>query len=101
MCHHAGIDNFILIISSMMSSARIMVADDSAEVAAEPSVRIALSIAVCVAWLQVFLNAFVPFERFGVFVLVVQKMFFGDMTTWILIVAPLFLGLTTALNAVA
>ena len=73
----------------------------AAEAASDPHVRIALSISVYLAWLQVFLNAFVPFERFGVFVLLVQKMFFGDMTTWLLIVLPLVLGLTTALNAVA
>jgi len=43
----------------------------------------------------------VPFERYGVFVVLVSRMVFGDMMTWIVIVIPFVLGLTTAANAVS
>ena len=44
---------------------------------------------------------FVPFERFGVFVLLVNRMVLGDMTTWFVIVLPFLVGLTTSANAVS
>lgn len=95
------IDNWMLIASVLFVCTRLVTADDPQAANAEPELRIMVAIAASLAWLQVFLNAFVPFERFGVFSLLVSRMVFGDMTTWTVIVLPWVLGLTTSANAVS
>ena len=95
------IDNWVLIASVLFVSLTLVIADDPQEANAKPEVRVVVSIAAFLAWLQIFLNAFIPFERFGVFVILVNRMFFQDMTTWVVIVIPFFLGLTTSANAVS
>jgi hypothetical protein len=95
------IDNWLLITSVIFVSTRLVIADDPHVANAEPALRVMVAIAASLAWLQVFLNSFVPFERFGVFVLLVSRMVFGDITTWSVIVLPWLLGLTTSANAVS
>ena len=95
------IDNWILIISVLFVCCTLVMADDPQEANARTEVRVMVAIAASLAWLQIFLNAFVPFERYGVFVVLVSRMVFGDMMTWIVIVIPFVLGLTTAANAVS
>ena len=95
------IDNWVLIASVIFVCTRLVRADDPQAANAQPEVRVMIAIAASLAWLQVFLNSFVPFERFGVFVLLVSRMVFGDMTTWALIVLPWVMGLTTSANAVS
>jgi hypothetical protein len=98
---YGRVDNWLLIISVIFVAASLIAADDPKEANKEPIVRVMIAIAASMAWLQVFLNSFVPFERFGVFVLLVNRMVFGDMTTWSVIVLPWLFGLGTAANAVA
>jgi len=98
---YGRIDNLSLIASVIFVCGWLVVTDDPQAANANPLLRVMVSVAACIAWMQVFLNSFVPFERFGVFVLLVNKMVFGDMTTWTLIVMPWLLGLTTSANAVS
>ena len=97
----AGIDNWILIASVIFVCSRLVRAEDPQEETSKPEMRVMVAIAASFAWLQVFLNMFVPFERFGVFVLLVNRMVLGDMTTWFVIVLPFLVGLTTSANAVS
>jgi len=95
------IDNWVLIASVLFVCLTLVSADDPQEANAKVEVRVMVAIAATLAWLQIFLNAFVPFERFGVFVVLVSRMVFGDMMTWVVIVIPFVLGLTTSANAVS
>ena len=97
----ARIDNWVLIASVLFVSWRLVSADDPQEANAKTEVRVMVAIAAVLAWLQIFFDAFVPFERFGVFVELVSRMLFGDMLTWVVIVIPFVLGLTTSANAVS
>ena len=95
------IDNWVLIASMLFVCRRLVSADDPQEANAKTEVRVMVAIAATLAWLQIFFDAFVPFERFGVFVQLVSRMLFGDMFTWVVIVIPFVLGLTTSANAVS
>eukprot|EP00966_Prymnesium_polylepis_P038040 882080-Prymnesium_polylepis.1 len=73
------LDNWLLVASSSVSCLSVLMASDPADAHAEAGVRILLALAQLMTWYQVFINCFVPFEQFGIFVIVVRRMAGTDM----------------------
>ena len=94
-------DNWILVICALTSCLRLLSSDNVADAHTSESVRIALAIAQLFAWYQTFSNAFLPFERFGVFTIVVQQMIIADVITWLVILSPVAFALVIGANAVS
>ena len=95
------LDNWILVIGSLIGCIQILGSTDAKVAHSDQSVRISLAIAQMFAWYQTFNNAFLPFERFGVFTIVVQQMIIADVFTWMVISSPILGAIVIGSNAVS
>ena len=65
------------------------------------TVRVLLAFSSFFAWFLVLQEIAIPFEKFGIFTVLVFKMLRKDVTVWLLLFTPICLGFTTALTAVS
>ena len=60
--------------------------------------RVLLAFSSFFAWFLVLQEIAIPFEKFGIFTVLVFKMLRKDVTVWLLLFTPICLGFTTALK---
>ena len=95
------LDEMLLAISSSVACFSVLGGASAAEAHATSATRIALAVAQLMTWYQVFINFFIPFEQFGIFVIIVQRMTTSDMVVWIIISMPIIATLAIGANAVS
>lgn len=62
-------------------------------------VRVMLALAAFAAWLLVFFQLFVPSRELGVFAVVVKKMLFSDVASFMTVYLPILFGFAAAMHA--
>ncbi|KAL1524691.1 hypothetical protein AB1Y20_019576 [Prymnesium parvum] len=93
--------NWILVVTSLVACFELLTSEDMGVTMQANHIRILFAISALFAWLQFFSSIFSPFERFSVFVVMIEKMVRRDMSLWLAIALPLTFAFTTATNAVS